>query len=142
MASSSEADPKFIAFYGSLMTSFGAQKDLGVEGDFEFVGVCRMSGRLFDLGEYPGVIESERPEDTVIGELYRIKVPRGIKVLDEYEGIERETPETSPFVRRVVRLVEPATESWMYFYQWPVTAEQQVASGDWAAHVASRGKHR
>lgn len=126
-----------IAFYGSLMAGFGALRDLGVAGDFEFVSACRLRGRLFDLGQYPGVIECG--DDLVTGELYRIKNLRGLAVLDEYEGFDPEEPERSPFFRSAVVLADPAgVESWMYFYRWPVAESQRVASGDWAAHVATR----
>ena len=58
-----------IAFYGTLMRGFDAQKRLGVEGSLRFERSCRIPGALWDLGTYPALVEGEAE---TAGEIYEI----------------------------------------------------------------------
>lgn len=109
--------PEFIAFYGSLMGDHGKQEELKIKGCLEAVGPCEIRGRLYDLGEYPGLVQGD---GRVKAELYKVKDPAVFSLLDEYEEFDVRGPDRSLFVRHVVRLSEPTRDAWVYFYNRPV----------------------
>ena len=121
--------PIHIAFYGSLMQSQGMQRDLRIAGQLELVGPCQIFGTLYDLGDYPGLIESAT--DRVQAELYRIKDPTVLALLDAYEDYHSNDETGSLYLRRVVRLAEPDLDCWVYYYNRAVSEGQRVAHGKW-----------
>lgn len=75
-----------IAFYGSLMRR--AENHLvrvGVTDQLEYLGTCRILGRLFHLGDYPGLVEGD---DKIPGELWRIQDPGALVKLDAWELVD------------------------------------------------------
>ena len=122
--------------YGTLRR--GAPKDLRefFENEPKFLGRAMAPGRLYDLGEYPGMLEPGRDEDRVVGELFELEdVETSLACLDDYEHA---TLEHSPlFERRVgkVQLEDGAmvegVEAWVYFYKGEVSDGQRVLSGDY-----------
>jgi gamma-glutamylcyclotransferase (GGCT)/AIG2-like uncharacterized protein YtfP len=72
-----------------------------------FAGDGKVRARLFDLGEYPGIVISTDPADNVTGEIYELPAvgAEGIlRVLDDYEGIGPADPEPHEYRREVVRV--------------------------------------
>lgn len=125
-----------IALYGSLMRGLGALADLGIEERMRFVGPCRIAGRLFDLGAYPGLCEGP---GAVRGELYTMLDEEVLSILDGFEDFRPEDPEASLYVRKHVALLDPpSAHAWLYFYNRPSHATRRVDSGDWRAHLARR----
>ncbi len=54
-----------------------------------YVTTAYYRGILYDLGPYPAVVPSERTDDRVTGELYRMDEPaRVLAQLDAYEGAQ------------------------------------------------------
>lgn len=111
-----------------------------------YVGDGTVSGRLFDLGEYPGMVASN-DKSKVIGELYEIDRAKWrdvISRLDRYEGCSPDDPEPHEYRRELVnaRLDSGAVLSaWAYVLNgWPAT-DQEIKSGDYlswrAANVAN-----
>ena len=121
-----------IAFYGTLMRGCGATCG-DVAEDLALEGPCRIPGLLWDLGAYPGLTEGE---GAVVGELHRILDENALEKLDAYEG------EGSLYLRRQVRLIEPAVDAWVYFYNASLAGAPLVPSGCWRTHVATRGGSR
>lgn len=83
----------------------------------EFVGQASVPGRLYDLGDYPGLYSV--PEGgRVSGELYRLRDPgEAFRVLDEYEGCAEQSGGESEFIRvrgRVRTAFCAEAEAWMY----------------------------
>lgn len=129
--------PSFLATYGTLMRAFDQHRSLGVDEDLVFVGECRWTGHLYDLGAVPGAVPNE--EGILHGELFRVKRDRAWRVIDRYEGYDAAREEASPYVRRRVSLEAPSTRTaWVYWYNGDVDGAPRVPSGDWAAHVQSR----
>jgi gamma-glutamylcyclotransferase (GGCT)/AIG2-like uncharacterized protein YtfP len=59
--------------------------------DARFVTSGSITGQLYDLGEYPGVVREPHTRRRVFGELYEIPddgAPAALRRLDEYEGSE------------------------------------------------------
>lgn len=85
-----------IFVYGTLKRST-KRSPHALMRNARFVDVASMSGRLYDLGRYPGVYREAPAGKRVFGELYEFPEPlsdRSLETLDKYEGQE--------FVRRRV----------------------------------------
>jgi gamma-glutamylcyclotransferase (GGCT)/AIG2-like uncharacterized protein YtfP len=117
--------------YGTLRAGAHAMHDV-LADSAELVGGARARGLLFDLGWYPGLVET--PEDRwVLGEVWRLRQPDVLQRLDAYEGEEYER------CRRAVRLDGGRSiEAWVYVYRGSTRLHRQVEHGDWLAHHERR----
>jgi gamma-glutamylcyclotransferase (GGCT)/AIG2-like uncharacterized protein YtfP len=107
--------------YGTLMRGYGLHGVLARGATF--VGQGTVSGRLLDLGRYPGLIAGG---GRVSGEVYRVDDPQLLPVLDREEGYN--------FVRRraVVRLDGgQRARAWVYRYRGPRERATPIADGDY-----------
>lgn len=124
------AEPtEYVAVYGSLMTSYSTQDDLGIQEKMQYVGPCMIEGRLYSRGEYPCVTQGE---GRVHGELFAIKDLSVFNALDEVEHYDPADREESLYRRRCVRLVEPeGRDAWIYV--WNSSSEDliPIRSGSW-----------
>ena len=141
-----EADPRLVKgpaasrmhcsyffAYGTLRR--GARNDLldFVGGCARLVGRASVPGRLYDLGDYPGMLDAGAAEDRVFGELYELADTEWtLSRLDEYEGCESDG--RGKF-RRCIRsaLLDwgSRVEAWTYVYVGEVSEHQRVATGDY-----------
>jgi gamma-glutamylcyclotransferase (GGCT)/AIG2-like uncharacterized protein YtfP len=100
-----------------------------------FVGHARIQGRLFDLGEYPGLVLSGDPGSWVNGEVYAFHNPqRTLSRLDAYEGCGLNDPQPHDFerVERDVVLDSGARHrAWLYVYNGPTADKREILSGDY-----------
>jgi gamma-glutamylcyclotransferase (GGCT)/AIG2-like uncharacterized protein YtfP len=126
-----------VAFYGSLLRRFPTQTRLGVAEGLEFLGPCRLRGRLLDLGPYPGLVDGGR---LVRGELYRLADPAVLKVLDRFEAYDPADPAGSEYLRQCETLAEPRVTAWVYRLRLAPAGAPEVAGGDWAEHLAAAGR--
>jgi gamma-glutamylcyclotransferase (GGCT)/AIG2-like uncharacterized protein YtfP len=129
-----------LAVYGSLRSGLALPAQPGAFDDL--LGrrePCLLTGRLVDLGAYPGLVDALDPAGpTVVGELCHLADGADLAPFDAYEGFDPERPETSQYRRRRVVLRRPALEAWTYVYNRAWDASMVVSSGDWAAHLAGR----
>ncbi len=107
-----------------------------------FVGLGKIRGQLFDLGEYPGGVVGEHFETHIVGEVYELLEPREVfAVLDVYEGFVPGELEASLFAR----VQAPATLSdgsqlvcWLYAYNDWVATGRLIAGGDYLEYLQTR----
>ncbi len=118
-------DVKYLFVYGTLMKE-GAL-NLFLKGGFDFVGEAILkNGRLYEHDHLPIIISGK---ENVIGEVYEIKKPFRLSILDK---IERN-------YNRIVSDVEMKDESikaFAYFYKYPALVKNnprfvKIESGDW-----------
>lgn len=100
-----------------------------------YVGMASCPGRLFDIGQYPGLLPPLRTGEQVVGELYRLKMPvLALALLDEYECYYPGQPRRSEYIREPWR-VESAelgtVSAWVYRYNRPVRGLRQLVGGDY-----------
>lgn len=100
--------------YGSLKRGYALHDCLAAQ---EFLGeaVTRPRYRLFDCGDFPGMVPAERNGQTICGEVYSLSAEVR-SVLDEVEGVSEGLYTFGP-----VALAPPFdTESvFAYFYALP-----------------------
>jgi gamma-glutamylcyclotransferase (GGCT)/AIG2-like uncharacterized protein YtfP len=93
-----------------------------------------MTGRLYDLGPYPGAVLDGGPGG-VVGEV--LELPENgavLRELDRYEGFDESDPERSLFVRRRVSVcLEDRREvsCWVYVYQRRLKNAVAIPHGDY-----------
>jgi gamma-glutamylcyclotransferase (GGCT)/AIG2-like uncharacterized protein YtfP len=125
-----------VFFYGTLMTGFDRRGRLGLDDQLTFRGRGWIRAALFDLGLYPAAVPAS--DGQVWGELFEVTDPlRVLAALDEIEGYDASTPDTSLYVRRqvTVHLDEASADAWAYFYNAPLGQALRIASGDYLAHL-------
>jgi gamma-glutamylcyclotransferase (GGCT)/AIG2-like uncharacterized protein YtfP len=97
------------------------------------VGSASVRGRLYDLGEYPGAVLSEKSRSVVRGEVFELPGDQStLTALDSYEGFEPHKPGSSLFLRRV----RPVTmddgkrvRCWVYIYNGTMKGALPLRNG-------------
>jgi gamma-glutamylcyclotransferase (GGCT)/AIG2-like uncharacterized protein YtfP len=100
------------------------------------LGAATMAGaRLYDLGRYPGLVESDAAGDVVHGEVVELANPdRTLLWLDAYEGIVPGIHDQNEYARieRRVRLADGTElQAWVYVFLKDVACRRVIASGRW-----------
>jgi gamma-glutamylcyclotransferase (GGCT)/AIG2-like uncharacterized protein YtfP len=100
----------FVFVYGTLKQG-GCRRHYLNGSHFCGRALTQTGYRLFDLGDYPGLVECSRG-GCIEGELYRVSAA-GLAVLDVVEGVAENW-----FARRVIRLQSPHHDfsAEAYFY--------------------------
>lgn len=142
------AEPQFLFVYGTLMSgltcAMGREQRAHLAKSSRSFGAGRVQGRLYDLGDYPGLVASDDPGDQVTGEVLRLADPgRTLSWLDAYEGIgeagEAQSAEADEYVRMLmpVRLGGGTLVSaWIYVYRADVAGKLRLANGCWVPAAA------
>ncbi|MBV9769168.1 MAG: gamma-glutamylcyclotransferase [Bryobacterales bacterium] len=110
--------------YGTLRRGSNNQFARMLADRAEFVGNVRLQGKLLSLGQHPGAIRSNEPNDWVQGEIHRLEDPQLLALLDDYEGPEFERA-LAP-----VQTNEGTIACWIYWYVGVETG-LLIASGEW-----------
>lgn len=124
----------YIFVYGSLRKEFGSPAKTVLDDHAEFIGEATFQGKLYMIDWYPGVVESDDPDEVVHGEVYKIKNEALVlSKLDQYEGCSPSDSEPHEFERKEksVKLKKgEELSSWVYIYVFPVVDKVQIHSGD------------
>jgi gamma-glutamylcyclotransferase (GGCT)/AIG2-like uncharacterized protein YtfP len=126
--------------YGTLLSTAGHPMGTRLQREARLIGSGTVRGRLYSLGRYPGLVQTDGAARLVHGEVYALKMPAvSLKWLDAYEGIVPDRPEESPY-ERVVRRVRLNTgqtvDAWVYLYRNSVRLQPEVADGRWTTPQA------
>ncbi len=120
--------------YGSLRQGAGHEMGALLASQSRFLGEAFVPGRIYDLGEFPGMKDPASPGEEVRGEVYELEEAL-LWRLDEYEGCGPADPQPSAFARcrRMARLAADgsAIEVWVYLYQPEADEQRIIPSGDY-----------
>lgn len=142
MPDSSQSE--FIFVYGSLMAGVRSRVAKTFHAQAEWVGVGRVKGRLYDLGEYPGLVLGN-DESYVQGQVFRIfNKDILLPFLDEYEGLIPEHPAASEYRRELatVQLADHFINCWMYLYNQAITDLPLIESGNYLQYLEINPAHQ
>jgi len=123
---------KHLVFvYGSLRG--GSARSMSIRfPEAKFIGDAKVSGSLYDLGPYPGLLLNEA-NSLVVGEVYEVD-DELLKQLDQFEA-------SSNYLRKQVeiRLGAQRRMCWTYepdpnFY----SLDTPIASGDWLEYARTK----
>jgi gamma-glutamylcyclotransferase (GGCT)/AIG2-like uncharacterized protein YtfP len=100
-----------------------------------YLGPASTSGRLYDLGAYPGMTAARGREEHVVGDVYRVMSPRVFRVLDRYEAGPARTKARFIRERCTVNLDRRGSRAaWTYRYRCRVIGAVRIASGNYRLH--------
>ncbi len=136
--------------YGTLMPhttgAFGSDMRARLAREGRSLGAASVCARLYDLGQYPGLVPSSDPGDAVHGIVMRLADPAAsLPWLDAYEGLDgaqlaaahgapREGGKADEYERRLmpVRLSGGTLLSaWVYVCRLSVDPRRLIAEGRW-----------
>jgi gamma-glutamylcyclotransferase (GGCT)/AIG2-like uncharacterized protein YtfP len=133
--------PTRLFVYGTLRSDPSHEMFHILARHAKFLGEAHVAGRLFDLGEYPGMVL--QPNDNhVKGELYDVRPDHWnevIEQLDRYEGCTDADPHPHEYRREMVQ-AELANgrrvDAWAYVLARPVAGLSEITSGDYLSAPA------
>jgi gamma-glutamylcyclotransferase (GGCT)/AIG2-like uncharacterized protein YtfP len=133
-----------LAVYGELLSGLGSLQPAGlraqdVHGRLMLRGSCWIPGALHDLGPFPALTPGR---GQVLGELYEVSDPSVFEALDWFAAFDRGRAAEPDYVRRLIPLIEPEVEAWVYFYDGHPGDSPRIVSGDWRGHLADRMRLR
>ncbi|MEM7083003.1 MAG: gamma-glutamylcyclotransferase family protein [Pseudomonadota bacterium] len=147
---------EYILVYGTLCKGQDMHKKLRMHELCEFVDEVRVSGCLYDLGEYPGLVlyddlddEDKATSSTVAVQLFRVTEPdrpsKPKEVLTNIDKYERCFPPpvgVSEYRRTTlsvhVEKISRNVDAWLYVYQKDTTGRPHVVDLNWSDYLAQR----
>lgn len=135
----------WIFTYGTLMRGIPSRFGNYLEANGMFVGEAQMPGRLYDLGNYPGLVYDEDCGRLITGHIFEIvHAARVLEQLDRYEGIDPGSPPPHEY-RRVIR---PAlwkgkrVACWVYEYALDPTGLPEITEPSYLHYWQKQASHR
>lgn len=117
---------KHLFVYGTLRTGLEHPEAKWLSEHSERIGSATAKGKLYRIGWYPGLVESD--EGTVVGELLLLDHPANIlKRLDVYEGVA-----LGEYERREAEIIVDgsAMMAWVYYFLGETSDLRWIPSGD------------
>lgn len=124
-------DKHLVFVYGTLRRG-GVRAMPEIFPGSKFVGEAKVSGRLYDLGAYPGLV-SDASGSPVAGEVYEVD-DETLSKLDEIEA-------SSYYVRKRVEVsvVDDRVTCWVYEPNPELySLHTLITSGDWIAYAKTK----
>jgi gamma-glutamylcyclotransferase (GGCT)/AIG2-like uncharacterized protein YtfP len=133
---------QYLFVYGTLLPGRAPTEITPTLRRLRAVGDGFVRGRLYDLGEYPGVVLDETGEK-IPGKIFRLpEEPEVLKRLDEYEEFDAAQPEGSLFVRKEWPVTRRSGSKklicWVYVYNPHAGVAPTAAPGDFPKSRNSR----
>ena len=130
-----------VFVYGTLMQGECRHQSLQGDAEVHCTGPARTSGRLLDLGDFPGLIPAVQQGEQVLGEYYQVAdVGRTLGILDEIEEFRGYGVPGSLYTRVLTRVDVGAgvlQMAWTYHLaEIPYTASV-IQSGSWRGRAKS-----
>lgn len=127
---------RLIFVYGTLRRGSTHNHVIADEADYLVQG--QVTGKLYDIGAYPGLIVTADCTQHVFGEVYRMHdAVAALAKLDEYEGCSAGFKKPHAFLRQRTEVTLENGEllpAWVYVYNGTVRNERQILSGDYLQH--------
>lgn len=129
----------YIFVYGTLRRiSEQAPLAARLRSEADYVGEGKMRGRLYKIDWFPGAVDSNNPEDYVVGDVFRIgENEQLLRALDEFEGCGPDDPEPHEYIRAIRRIdmAGGSISAWAYIYNRDIGGAARISSGDFLQHL-------
>ena len=126
---------EFLFVYGTLRKQSTSNMHTVLAQYCEYCSDGVMQGKLFEVRDYPGAIESSDTDDKVFGELYRLlDRKRALTLLDDYEECSDRFPLPHEYSRKRLTIALSGGDSivaWVYLYNHDVSTLRQILSGNY-----------
>lgn len=143
---SSPTSPTCVFVYGTLRKDLSHDMYHVLARNAAFVGEATVQGRLYSLGEYPGLVLSAPSSHIVKGEVYRLtdaRLKETLAILDDYEGIGPGDPAPHEYRRELTQVTLADGQlltAWAYVLNRQPEGRPLIPTGDYAQWRASRGE--
>ena len=117
--------------YGTLTRTNEPNFEL-ILNKLKYIGSGKILGKMYDLGEYPGVIENN--EKYVYGEIYQIHDLKMLSAIDEYEEVDHIEPQKGLYIRKITNAIldqGKEMQVFVYFYNKSIKNTKEIPSGKW-----------
>ena len=112
--------PQHLFVYGTLHPDRAPAEIAAAVSQLKRIGSGTIRGRLYNLGDYPGVVIDPIHNDDIPGTIFALPDdPTLLAALDRYEDFRPSDPEGSLFLRKQLLVTLPdgtTLESWVYLY--------------------------
>jgi gamma-glutamylcyclotransferase (GGCT)/AIG2-like uncharacterized protein YtfP len=131
---------EYLFVYGTLRFDLASVETRSLLAGVKRISAATVRGKLYDLGEYPGLILEEGGA-LISGEMLELGAAKTqLRALDAYEEFAENAVSQSLFVRTKCRAVladGQSVEAWIYVYNQSLNAARLIEGGDYA-EVAAR----
>ncbi len=138
--------PEYLFVYGTLRPKMAPRRLAPLIKEMRSMGKATTPGQLYDLDGYPGAVLYPECDTTIKGEVFELPDDReALAALDAYEGFDPRYPASSLFVRRRRKVTledDTKLDCWIYVYNWPVSPEKLIRSGDYLWHQKTKNPRK
>jgi len=122
---------EYLFVYGKLKHNQANEISEYLIKHSEFVGEGYVLGKLYNVGEYPGLIPSSENKEKVFGEIFELNALEIFQTLDKYEEAWPAYPDNAEF-KRVVLEVHKNYKTilcWVYVFNRLPDESKRIISG-------------
>lgn len=118
-----------VFVYGSLKKSFYNHHILK---DSKFIGYGTTTGKLYNLGMFPGMVEGSYTEgtDTIYGEVYQVN-KETLQILDKLEGYRPRGHSMYIRMNKLVYIGDIMATCYAYRYNGSILLADYIEGGVW-----------
>ncbi len=129
----------YLFVYGTLRkAAYGPMQRL-IDDYCDVIGEATLQGRLYDLGNYPGLVESDSYSDIVVGECFQLKASEYVLAeFDAYEECNESFAKPWLYRREKRSCILNSGEEldvWVYIYNRSVEGKTHIQSGDYLGYL-------
>ena len=122
---------EYLFVYGTLLRQSQSPMSSLLLSNSRFIDKAYIRGSLYDIGDYPGLIHSEKSKSKVLGEAFNLNKPEEVfKELDNYEGSEYKRVKANIKLKNGQKL-----QAWVYEFNLPIDSYQCIESGDYMSYL-------
>ena len=132
-------DNEFLFVYGTLLRQSQSPMSSMLSTKSRFVGNGYVNGKLYDIGEYPGAILTNKDNEKIQGEVFNLKNPAAtLRELDFYEECSDKSPWPHEFKRIKATVTLDSGKrvtAWIYEFNLPTDSYSRIESGDYMSYL-------
>ena len=131
-----------LFIYGTLLQPDN-EFALYLQKNASFYSSAKFEGKLYDIGNYPGVVAYPDGELYVQGNIVQLNNPKQVlKTIDPYEGFGAGQPKPYLFIRKLIKAetTNGDVTCWIYLYNRPVIGLHQITSGDYLEYKRKKSR--
>lgn len=136
----------YLFVYGTLLNDSGHPMATCLKNQAVFIATGHLTGKLYEVDGYPGVIRTEGTNERVFGQIYKLDDDtRILDELDKYEETGVDFSEPCEYIREVVQVFDDfgkVFNCWVYVYNWPVDDLIHIPSGNYQVYLTKTLKNR
>ena len=130
---------ELVFVYGSLMRKVPSAASKWLYQHAAFITEDTVLGRLYDLGQYPGLVLDQESGKLICGEVHQLYQPAsGIPFLDQYEGLDMDVPE----YERLLCTTSGGHQCWIYQYLNRTASSPEIPTEDYSTYYRSNMRHK